>query len=103
MIFEFLCLKMVITVFWFSEFSPFSSDLHARIVSFVYQHNISRQHLSSPPSQLPAHSQASAEPAAAVDSDDEEAVDRDTRKKRDWDNWKDDNPKGVGSTLNRPR
>ena len=57
--------------------------------------------LASRPLPSPSPSQASAEPAAAVDSDDEEAVDRDTRKKREWDNWKDDNPKGAGNTLNR--
>lgn len=35
-----------------------------------------------------------------VDEDDMEAVDRETYKARDWDDFKDDNRKGAGNTLN---
>jgi hypothetical protein len=43
---------------------------------------------------------ADAEPEE-VDEDDEDAVDADTLKKRNWDNWKDENPKGAGNRLNK--
>ena len=35
-----------------------------------------------------------------VDEDDEEAVDRETYKAREWDDFKDENPRGSGNTLN---
>ena len=34
----------------------------------------------------------------AGEEDDEELVDKATKRDRDWDNWKDMNPKGVGVT-----
>lgn len=39
-------------------------------------------------------------PKPPVDEDDMEIADRETYKARDWDEFKDDNPKGAGNTLN---
>ena len=39
-------------------------------------------------------------PRAVVDEDDMEAQDRETYKAREWDAFKDDNPRGSGNTLN---
>lgn len=39
-------------------------------------------------------------PVPAVDDDDAEAVDRETYKARQWDDFKDENPRGAGNTLN---
>ena len=36
-----------------------------------------------------------------VDEDDLEAADRETMKTREWDEFKENNPKGSGNTLNR--
>lgn len=35
-----------------------------------------------------------------VDEDDHRLGDQATLKQRKWDDWKDDNPKGAGNTLN---
>lgn len=35
-----------------------------------------------------------------VDEDDMEAVDRETYKAREWDDFKDENPRGAGNTMN---
>lgn len=35
------------------------------------------------------------------EEDDLDIVDAEIMKKRAWDDWKDDNPKGSGNTLNR--
>ena len=40
-------------------------------------------------------------PAKEIDEDDLEAADRETMKAREWDDFKEDNPKGAGNTLNR--
>eukprot|EP00761_Pharyngomonas_kirbyi_P010608 gb/GECH01010628.1/.p1 GENE.gb/GECH01010628.1/~~gb/GECH01010628.1/.p1 ORF type:complete len:372 (+),score=126.11 gb/GECH01010628.1/:1-1116(+) len=48
--------------------------------------------------------QREAEQAAAeqeIDPDDEEETDRQTYRSRDWDNWKDANPRGAGNMLRR--
>jgi hypothetical protein len=42
-----------------------------------------------------------AEPTATVDEDDADAVDQATLKAREWENWKDENPKGAGNTMGR--
>ena len=39
-----------------------------------------------------------AEVAEAGLEDDEEKVDAATRRDREWDDWKDENPKGIGRT-----
>ncbi|KHN98181.1 TAP42-like protein [Metarhizium album ARSEF 1941] len=39
-------------------------------------------------------------PRAEVDEDDMDAVDRETYKAREWDDFKDDNRRGAGNTLN---
>lgn len=39
-------------------------------------------------------------PKKAADDEDMDAVDRETYKARDWDDFKDDNPRGSGNTLN---
>ncbi|GAO18156.1 uncharacterized protein UV8b_01187 [Ustilaginoidea virens] len=39
-------------------------------------------------------------PAREVDEDDADAVDRETYKAREWDDFKDDNRRGAGNTLN---
>ncbi|PHH71705.1 hypothetical protein CDD83_5121 [Cordyceps sp. RAO-2017] len=45
--------------------------------------------------------QGGAEPARPPpDEDDMAAVDRETYKARDWDDFKDENPRGSGNTLN---
>lgn len=36
-----------------------------------------------------------------VDEDDDDAADRDTMKKREWDNFTEANPRGAGNTINR--
>lgn len=48
-----------------------------------------------------AAAEAAARDRARDLDDDDEAHDADTRKKRDWDNWKDDNPKGAGNRMNK--
>ncbi|PNY29943.1 Uncharacterized protein TCAP_00144 [Tolypocladium capitatum] len=40
-------------------------------------------------------------PKKVVDDEDMDAVDRETYKAREWDDFKDENPKGSGNTLNR--
>jgi hypothetical protein len=40
------------------------------------------------------------QPKPALDEDDMDAVDRETYKAREWDEFKDHNPKGSGNTLN---
>lgn len=40
-------------------------------------------------------------PQKVVDEDDLEAADRETMKKREWDEYVEANPKGSGNTLNR--
>ncbi|KND92874.1 Uncharacterized protein C63.05 [Tolypocladium ophioglossoides CBS 100239] len=39
-------------------------------------------------------------PKKVVDDEDMDAVDRETYKAREWDNFKDENPRGSGNTLN---
>ncbi|KAJ2973989.1 hypothetical protein NQ176_g6288 [Zarea fungicola] len=39
-------------------------------------------------------------PAPEVDEDDMEAVDRETYKAREWDDFKDENRRGAGNTMN---
>jgi len=34
-------------------------------------------------------------------SDDEEEEDKELKKNRDWDDWKDDNPRGWGNRMNQ--
>ena len=41
------------------------------------------------------------QPAKEVDEDDFEAADRETIKAREWDEFKEENPRGSGNTLNR--
>jgi immunoglobulin-binding protein 1 len=41
------------------------------------------------------------QPAKEVNEDDHEAADRETMKAREWDEFKEANPKGSGNTLNR--
>ncbi|RGP73742.1 hypothetical protein FLONG3_6233 [Fusarium longipes] len=45
--------------------------------------------------------QGGVEEKKVVDEDDMEAVDRETYKQREWDEFVDHNPKGAGNTLNR--
>ncbi|RSL58042.1 hypothetical protein CEP54_008032 [Fusarium duplospermum] len=45
--------------------------------------------------------QGGVEKKTVVDEDDMEAVDRETYKQREWDEFVDHNPKGAGNTLNR--
>lgn len=40
------------------------------------------------------------EPKAVIDEDDMDAADRETYKAREWDEFKDHNPKGSGNTMN---
>ncbi|KAH7328143.1 TAP42-like protein [Stachybotrys elegans] len=44
--------------------------------------------------------QGGVEPKTVVDEDDMEAMDRETYKARQWDDFKDDNPRGSGNTMN---
>ena len=44
--------------------------------------------------------QGGEEPRPVVDEDDFEAADREMYKARDWDDFKDDNPRGSGNTMN---
>mmetsp|Transcript_36093 Transcript_36093/g.66705 ORF Transcript_36093/g.66705 Transcript_36093/m.66705 type:complete len:90 (+) Transcript_36093:998-1267(+) len=37
------------------------------------------------------------------DNDDDETHNARQKKRRDWDNWKDDNEKGAGNRLSNPR
>jgi len=41
------------------------------------------------------------QPGKVVDEDDLKAADEETIKQREWDEFKEDNPKGSGNTLNR--
>jgi immunoglobulin-binding protein 1 len=41
------------------------------------------------------------QPRPQLDEDDMDAVDRETYKARDWDDFTDDNPRGSGNTLNK--
>ncbi|KAJ4139028.1 Type 2A phosphatase-associated protein 42 [Fusarium oxysporum] len=45
--------------------------------------------------------QGGVEPKKVVDEDDMDAIDRETYKQREWDEFVDHNPKGAGNTLNR--
>lgn len=40
-------------------------------------------------------------PSAAPDEDDEDANEASRRKAIDWDNFTEQNPKGIGNTMNR--
>ncbi|KAF4126792.1 hypothetical protein GMORB2_0529 [Geosmithia morbida] len=44
--------------------------------------------------------QGGVEPRTVIDEDDVDAADRETYKAREWDEFKDHNPKGAGNTMN---